>query len=66
LVDTPLFTKEKEDLQKEINQMMSGMQNPSLPSAARLAAIAQDHGYTISAAAKSKLEQVEKDGWWQV
>jgi len=58
--------EQKEEVQKEINQLMSGMQNPTLPSAYKLADVATQAGYTISPAARAKLEQVEKEGWWEV
>jgi hypothetical protein len=66
LVDQEVARQGKEENQKELNLLFSGMNNPTLPSAYKLAKIAQEYGYTISPVARNKLDQVEKENWWSV
>ena len=56
--------KQKRDqIQKDLNQLFQGLQNPSLPSASKLAKQAQDNGFTVDAKVRNRIEQAES--FWQ-
>lgn len=46
-------------LQKEITNLFSGMQNPTLPSASRLCAAALAAGFTVKPEVQNRLAQAE-------
>jgi hypothetical protein len=46
-------------LQKEINQLFQGLQNPSLPSASKLATLVQESGFQLDAKVRHRIEQAE-------
>jgi transcriptional regulator with XRE-family HTH domain len=46
-------------LQKEVNQLFQGLQNPTLPSASKLATLAQNRGFTLDAKVRHRIEQAE-------
>lgn len=48
-----------EATQKEVSQLFSGLQNPTLPSAYRLRDAATAAGYTVSQAVLQRLAQFE-------
>ena len=49
----------KDATQKDINQLFSGLQNPSLPSATRLRDVAVSNGYTVDPRVQNRLQQAE-------
>ena len=49
-------------IQKELNQLYSGMHNPTLPSAGKLAELAAMSGYQMSPLVLQRLQQAE--GMW--
>ena len=51
-------------IQKDINQLFSGLQNPTLPSATRLRETAVANGFTVDPRVQQRLDQAER--FWQV
>jgi len=49
----------KVDIQKELNQLFSGLQNPTLPSASKLKDLAASAGYSVPPRAASLIQQAE-------
>ena len=49
----------KSEIQKELNQLFSGLQNPTLPSASKLKDLATAAGFTIPQRAASTIQQAE-------
>jgi septation ring formation regulator EzrA len=47
------------DVQKEINQLFAGLQNPSLPSAYELRDVALKHGYNVDSKVQHRLTTLE-------
>jgi len=56
---SPDSPKIRAELQKELNMLFSGMQNPSLPCASRLATDAQKQGFTVEPRVLHRLQQAE-------
>lgn len=50
---------QRETVQKEVNQLFSGLQNPTLPSAFRLRDTAMRNGFHVSPMALNRLAQFE-------
>ena len=50
-------------IQKDINQLFAGLQNPTLPSATRLRETALEHGFTVDPRVQQRLDQAER--FWQ-
>lgn len=49
----------RQRIQKELNQLFAGLQNPTLPSAYRLRDAAQNAGYQVDGRILQRLEQHE-------
>lgn len=61
---SPMASVEEEQawgngIQKELNNLFSGLANPTLPSAFQLRDVALDNGFTISPATREKLAAFE-------
>lgn len=54
----------RDAIQKDINQMFSGLQNPTLPSASRLREVALANGFSVDQRVQQRLDQAER--FWQV
>ena len=51
--------EDRETIQREINGLLQGLQNPTLPSAARLVHHALAAGYTVKPDIQHRLQQAE-------
>lgn len=51
--------QQREATQKDLNQLFSGLQNPSLPSASRLRDLAVSNGYSVNPMVQNRLQQAE-------
>lgn len=54
--------EEDEAIQKQINAVFSGLQNPTLPSAYKLRDVALQHGFAVDSRVQHRLTQGE--GCW--
>ncbi len=52
----------RDSLQKELNQLFAGLQNPTLPSAGKLCSAALAAGFTVKPEMQHRLQQAE--GYW--
>ena len=59
MATTSELQSQRESLQKEINQLFSGLQNPTLPSAFKLRDVAMRNGFQVSPTALNRLAQFE-------
>ena len=50
---------ERDTTQRELNNLLAGLQNPTLPSAARLVSVAHANGYTVRQEVLHRLQQAE-------
>lgn len=52
-------TEDRAEIQKDLNALFAGLQNPTLPSAYRLRDAALDNGFQVSQAVQQRLSQHE-------
>lgn len=62
--DNPMADVETiQEIQREISQLYSGLQNPTLPSASALREAAVSYGYTVDPRVLQRLDQADR--FWQ-